>query len=115
MGTLMFHSPGYVDEKMVDPLVKMVQVKAADAIIGRLDKPRTGALPRSSGATALTAAAMPQHRPGSQRPFRCPVCGKPAPYLGTYADWTVTPRRLWFACIACGDPAARTAAPENQG
>jgi len=66
MGTLMFHSPGYVDEKMVDPLVKMVQVKAADAIIGRLDKPRTGALLQMQPPPALPTPAQP---PVANGPF----------------------------------------------
>ena len=31
----------------------------------------------------------------------CPKCGKRAPYLGTYADFSVRPRSVYFAC-ACG-------------
>lgn len=42
---------------------------------------------------------------------RCPACGATAPYLGLYADFSTSPRRVWFACTTCTHRAATDRGP----
>ena len=44
-GVIAFQSPGYIDERHIEPVLKMRESKAYEPIVGRLDKPRTAALP----------------------------------------------------------------------
>ena len=67
--TLGFQSPGYITEQQVGTVAKMIEVKAADMMIGKLDKPREAALP------------APQPQGGIQRtpPQTGPVAPSAAP------------------------------------
>jgi hypothetical protein len=58
VGTLIFQSPSYITEQQTSMVVKMIESKAAEIMIGRLDKPREGALPAPQ-----TVAAIPQAQP----------------------------------------------------
>lgn len=63
MGTLMFQSPGYITEQQVGTIAKMIEAKAADGIIGRLDKPRTAMLPSPQGQLQESLPNRPQAQP----------------------------------------------------
>ena len=44
IGTLTFQSPGYITEQQAGVVAKMFAAKAADQLIGRMDRPREGAI-----------------------------------------------------------------------
>src|SRR5208282_4278926 len=99
-GVLTFQSPGYITEQQVGTIAKMIEAKAADGIIGRLDKPRTGTLPQAQPAPALpppggangpfpgqlaqsAANSPPISAPMPTGPFAPGASGSPAPVAAT--------------------------------
>ncbi len=81
VGTLIFHSASYITEQMVGVVAKMIESKAADAMIGRYDRPREGALPQAQPTPALPPPA--QQGGFSNGPF--PPVASPTPTAGPVA------------------------------
>ena len=83
--TLGFQSPGYITEAMVPVLAKMIEAKAADSIIGRLDKPRTAALPAPETQRSPLPAppAAPQGTPPALPQSPLPLATQPPPAIPT--------------------------------
>lgn len=74
--TLGFQSPGYITEQQVGVVAKMIDAKAADMMIGKLDKPREAALP----------APQPQENGQWTQPQTAPVAPPAAPAPLTLAS-----------------------------
>lgn len=81
VGTLAFNSPGYVPEQQFATVLKMITAKAADQMIGRLDRPRQGALP-APAATPFPATSAEPLSPLSATP---PAQSSPSPLPATPA------------------------------
>lgn len=95
VGTLVFQSPGYITEQMVGVVTQMITVKAAEPMIGRLDRPREATLPSpypagdrisipagqpAALATVQTGPFVPVTTPVAfQTPSAGPVAVSPTP------------------------------------
>ena len=58
IGTLTFQSPGYITEQQAGVVAKMFVAKAADQLIGRMDRPRQGLIAGAAAAVAPSGPAM---------------------------------------------------------
>lgn len=63
VGTLVFQSPGYITEQMAAVVAKMIESRAADALVGRLDRPRELALPAPQQVAPAQIAPLAQADP----------------------------------------------------
>lgn len=99
--TLGFQSPGYITEPMVVTLAKMIESKAADMMIGRMDRPRTAAIagptPQAPAAVAPPAAPFTSTpEPASaapQAPFAQPAASPAMPAASATASPSDSPQR----------------------
>lgn len=107
VGTLQFQSPGYITEAMVPALTKMIEAKAADSIIGRLDKPRQPTLPAPSAAAPQVTAAV-QEQPG-------PLASQPAPTAAPPHMASIPPASPPFPLPSAAQPQPGTPTPFPDG
>lgn len=145
VGTLIFGSTGYITEQQVGTVGKMIESKAADIMIGRLDKPREAALPAPQAlpnaapldtplvATSPFTQQAPLTSPaGSQTPMAGPAAVSQATAAAPQQPATQRRRRTKAEMEAARaaapqpapgpvqapflpDPPPRTAAPAPQG
>jgi hypothetical protein len=79
-GVLQFQSPGYVSPEQTSMVGKMLESKATDALVGRLDRPRQGALPAPQEETRpLPPQSLPA---GNQTPMAGPAADSQTPAAG---------------------------------
>jgi hypothetical protein len=89
VGTLVFQSPGYITEAMAGVVGQMIESRASDQLIGRLDRPREGVVMRQPAAIAAPVQpqrqrkprgrpAAAQAQPGQTQPQQAPFREQPA-------------------------------------
>jgi hypothetical protein len=104
LGTLKFKPVGYIDAEMAAQRNQVLVEKTSDGMVGRLDVPRTAALPSPSGA-ASTA--------GQQRETRSTARQEQPSGTHTQQDTHTQPAGASAATASPSEPAPRTRRKRN--
>ena len=94
-GVVTFESVNYIDEVTNNIVLKALAEKATDALCGRLDQPRTAALPPPQGYGAITQITVAPNTTSvnvaSDAPIERPQVQQPGPFVPTPAANVAAP------------------------